>query len=57
MADGLRDVSLFPDWTGQTQPRRIELHGGTLKLGTVAPVQSGGETVNSVLTWRRAGSV
>ncbi|WP_216823659.1 lipocalin-like domain-containing protein [Mycobacterium terramassiliense] len=47
-------VSLFPDWTGQTQPRRVELDGDTLKLGTASPIQSSGRTVNSVLTWRRA---
>lgn len=47
-------VSLFPDWTGQTQPRVVQLDGGTLHLGTASPIQSGGKTVNSVLTWRRA---
>jgi hypothetical protein len=47
-------VSLFPDWTGQTQPRRVEIDGDTLQLGTQAPIQSGGKTVNSVLIWRRA---
>jgi hypothetical protein len=47
-------VSLFPNWTGQSQPRRIQLDGDTLKLGTTSPIQSGGKTVNSVLTWHRA---
>lgn len=47
-------VSLFPDWTGQTQPRLVKLEGGTLHLGSASPIQSGGKTVNSVLTWRRA---
>ena len=47
-------VSLFPDWTGQTQPRRVKVDGDILHLGTVAPIQSSGQTVNSVLTWRRA---
>jgi hypothetical protein len=47
-------VSLFPDWTGQTQPRVVKLEGDTLHLGTASPIQSGGKTVNSVLTWRRA---
>lgn len=47
-------VSLFPEWTGQTQPRQVTLEGGTLHLGTAAPIQSSGKTVNSVLTWRRA---
>jgi hypothetical protein len=32
-------ISLFPDWTGQTQPRRVKLEGDTLHLGTTAPIQ------------------
>lgn len=47
-------VSLFPDWTGQTQPRRVRLEGDRLELGTVAPIRSKGRTVNSTLVWRRA---
>jgi hypothetical protein len=47
-------VSLFPNWTGQTQPRRVQLDGDTLRLGTAAPIRSSGKEVNSVLTWRRA---
>jgi hypothetical protein len=47
-------VSLFPDWTGQTQPRKVMLKGDTLHLGTASPIQSSGKTVNSVLAWRRA---
>jgi hypothetical protein len=47
-------VSLFPDWTGQTQPRKVTLEGDRLDLGSVTPIQSSGKTVMSVLTWRRA---
>jgi hypothetical protein len=47
-------ISLFPDWTGQTQPRRVSLEGDRLELGTVSPIQSSGRTVNSALVWRRA---
>lgn len=47
-------ISLFPNWTGQTQPRAVSLEGDTLHLGTVSPIQSSGRTVNSHLTWRRA---
>jgi hypothetical protein len=47
-------VSLFPNWTGQTQPRRVELEGDTLRLGTASPIASSGKIVNFVLTWRRA---
>ena len=28
-------VVLFPDWTGQTQPRRVKIDGDTLNLGSV----------------------
>jgi hypothetical protein len=38
----------------QTQPRVVKLEGDTLHLGTAAPIQSAGKTVNSVLTWQRA---
>ncbi|MCX4774394.1 lipocalin-like domain-containing protein [Streptomyces sp. NBC_01260] len=47
-------ISLFPDWTGQTQPRVVSIEGNVLHLGTASPIQSGGKTVNSALRWRRA---
>jgi hypothetical protein len=47
-------VSLFPNWTGQTQPRAVEVEGEVLHLGTVSPIQSSGKTVMSHLTWKRA---
>jgi hypothetical protein len=47
-------VSLFPNWTGQTQPRAVRLEGDTLHLGSVAPIRSAGRTVMSSLTWKRA---
>jgi hypothetical protein len=47
-------VSLFPNWTGQTQPRRVSIEGDTLHLGTQSPIQSAGKTVNSVLVWQCA---
>lgn len=46
-------VSLFPNWLGQTQPRVVDLQGDTLRLSTAAPIRSGGAVVNSYLTWRR----
>ncbi len=49
-------VSLFPNWSGQTQPRQVKIEGDVLHLGTASPIQSSGKTVNSVLTWRRAES-
>jgi lipocalin-like protein len=48
-------VSLFPNWTGQTQPRVVKIEGDTLHLSTEAPIKSGGKTVMSYLEWRRAG--
>jgi hypothetical protein len=33
-------VSLFPNWTGQTQPRQVKLEGNELHLGTASPIQS-----------------
>jgi Lipocalin-like domain len=47
-------VSLFPNWTGQTQPRVVEIEGDMLHLGTASPIESAGKTVMSTLTWRRA---
>jgi hypothetical protein len=47
-------VSFFPNWTGQTQPRVVELDGDVLRLSTAAPIQSAGRTVMSYLQWRRA---
>ena len=47
-------VSLFPNWTGQTQPRVVKIEGDFLHLSTATPIVSGGRTVNSYLTWKRA---
>ena len=46
-------VSLYPNWVGQTQPRVVRVEGDTLRLSTASPIQSGGKTVNSRLSWRR----
>lgn len=48
------DVSLFPNWLNQTQPRIVNLDGDILKLSTASPIRSHGRAVNSYLTWRRA---
>src|SRR5690606_4308548 len=47
-------ISLFPSWTGQTQPRVVRLEGDYLHLSTAAPIMSSGKEVNSHLTWIRA---
>lgn len=50
------EVSLFPNWTGQTQQRTVELDGDTLTLGSATPMRSGGQTVMARLVWRRASA-
>lgn len=47
-------ISLFPNWTGQTQPRVARLEGDTLRLGPATPIQSKGKEVMSELVWERA---
>jgi Lipocalin-like domain len=48
-------VSLFPNWTGQTQPRVVKIEGDKLFLSTESPIKSGGKIVMSHLQWQRAG--
>jgi hypothetical protein len=48
-------VSLFPNWTGQTQPRVVKIDGDILHLSTASPIKSSGKTVMSYLQWKRAG--
>jgi Lipocalin-like domain len=48
-------VSLFPNWTGQTQPRVVKIEGDKLFLSTESPLKSGGKIVMSYLQWQRAG--
>jgi hypothetical protein len=48
-------VSLFPNWTGQTQPRVVKIEGDVLHLSSESPIRSAGKTVMSYLQWRRAG--
>jgi len=47
-------ISLFPNWTGQTQPRVVKIEGDLLHLSTASPILSSGKKVNSYLTWKRA---
>ncbi|WP_428773319.1 lipocalin-like domain-containing protein [Vibrio sp.] len=44
-------ISLFPNWTGQTQPRKVKLEGKSLWLSTASPIISGGKEVHSYLHW------
>lgn len=47
-------ISLFPNWTGQTQPRVVDLQGDVLKLSTASPMRSAGKMMNAYLEWHRA---
>jgi hypothetical protein len=47
-------VSLFPNWIGQKQQRLAKVEGDSLQLSTASPIQSGGQSVNAYLQWRRA---
>lgn len=47
-------ISLFPNWTGQTQPRVVTVEGDTLTLAPAKPIMSSGKEVMSQLVWRRA---
>jgi len=46
-------VSLFPNWIGQKQQRIASIEGDLLHLSTASPIQSGGQSVNAYLEWRR----
>ncbi|NUU65806.1 lipocalin-like domain-containing protein [Enterobacteriaceae bacterium BIT-l23] len=47
-------VSLYPNWTGQTQQRAFLFEGALLKLSSPTPILSGGKEVIPYLTWKRA---
>jgi hypothetical protein len=47
-------VSLFPNWTGQTQARVARLEGDLLELSTAAPIARSGKQVHARLVWKRA---
>ena len=46
-------VSLFPNWIGQKQQRVARIEGDLLHLSTASPIQSGGQSANAYLEWRR----
>jgi hypothetical protein len=48
-------VSLFPNWIGRKQQRVAKIEGDVLHLRTASPIQSGGQSVNAYLQWRRVG--
>lgn len=47
-------TSLFPNWTGQTQPRVVKVEGNLLHLSTASPIVSGSKTINAFLIWEKA---
>jgi len=47
-------ISLFPNWTGQTQPRVVQIDGDFLTVTTESPVESAGKIVKPQLRWKRA---
>lgn len=48
-------VSLFPNWVGTVQERRVTLDGDWLELST-DPITFGGQTRVARMTWRRVRS-
>ena len=48
-------VSLFPNWTGQTQSRIVYFREGLLHLESGTPFISNGVKVTHKLTWKRVG--
>ena len=48
------DVSLFPDWIGGEQVRRIEWDGDELVLSSPPETTTGGRSVVNHLRWRRS---
>jgi len=48
-------VSLFPNWTGQTQSRIVRFEDGLLHLESGESFISNGMEVIHKLTWKRAG--
>src|SRR5262249_51229867 len=46
-------VSLFPNWIGRKQQRVAKIECDVLHLRTASPIQSGGQSVNAYLQWRR----
>jgi hypothetical protein len=50
------EVSLLPNWIGETQYRAARLNGSVLELSPPEPVLIDGQARNARLVWYRAGS-
>ena len=46
------ELSLFPNWVGSRQVRRLELHGDRMTL-RAGPLQMGGRRQIARLVWQR----
>jgi hypothetical protein len=49
-------ISLFPNWTGQTQPRAVKIEGDLLHLSTASPILFAGKMSNAILTWKKVNT-
>ena len=49
-------ISLFPNWTGDRQLRMVDLDGDVLRLTADNPIVYNGRSVDTTVTWRRAGA-
>ena len=47
------DVSLFPNWQGHDQVRRVTIEGGRLSISASDRTAADGRTFHSELTWLR----
>jgi len=50
------EVSLYPNWQGQAQERRVALHGDLLTITASPRTDERGRTFHVELTWRRVGT-
>jgi hypothetical protein len=50
------EVSLLPNWIGETQYRAARLYGSVLELNPPEPVLIGGQRRSARVVWRRGGS-
>ncbi|WP_433298400.1 lipocalin-like domain-containing protein [Pseudonocardia sp. CA-142604] len=48
------DVSLLPNWVGESLRRKVTLDGPRLELTTITPIVIDGRPHTAVLTWDRA---
>lgn len=47
------DISLFPNWEGLKQVRKLDFEGDVLYQKSLEPIHSGGILVNAYMTWQK----